>query len=98
MSISSPPALCILQVQMFSLCSGDSAESKSTVQMGNGAHGTRGIGGRARNKAHTSQLQVLSSMAWSQKKKKVSTPDPAWTPNSLGIPPGNVAQGLRSVS
>lgn len=66
--------------------------------MGNGAWGTRGIGGRARNKAHTSQLQVLLSMAWSQEKKEVSTPDPACIPNSLGISSGNVPQGLRSIN
>lgn len=53
---------------------------------------------RARNKAPTSQPQVLFSTAWSREKKEVSTPDPACIPNSLGIPSGNGAQGLRSIS
>lgn len=92
-SINSPPGLCILQVLMLSLCCGYSGEHESALQMGNGAVGTRGIGGRGRNKVHTSQLQVLFS--WSQEKKEVSTPDPACTPNFLGVPPGNVDQGLR---
>lgn len=50
------------------------------------------------DKAHTSQLQVLFSTAWSQEKKEFSSPDPAFIPNSLGIPSVDVAQGLRSIN